>query len=344
MKRLGFVDTVKGIAIICVVIGHIANGYLNSNTASNIAVYQFIYNVIYSFHMPLFFLISGFVFAHSYVSFGMTIDNERVRKQIYNLIYIYFLFSVVMGISKMVLGAYVNEPTGLKDILCIPLFPIQLYWYIYVLIFYYLIVSILISNHVKFRFIIPVAFILSIASYYLPSGLAFDLKRLLYYCFFFCLGICREQAHKNIWTENALIRRIILLLSIIVIYVNVWNNNRVCEVFVVNVLVGMVLSISIFDIFEYKLYDGNRGLSYIGKNALVIYLIHSYILTALRVFYDKLLIDNCFIILMTGTILGVLIPMMFAIFSKKLRLYSFFFDITKKMNDHVYESYGDTMK
>ncbi len=64
MRRLGFVDTVKGIAIICVVLGHIANGYLNSKIVPDTAVYQHIYNIVYSFHMPLFFLISGFVCSH----------------------------------------------------------------------------------------------------------------------------------------------------------------------------------------------------------------------------------------------------------------------------------------
>lgn len=47
MKRIGWVDIMKGIGIITVIIGHTYTPFgLNY--------------IIYSFHMPLFFLISGY--------------------------------------------------------------------------------------------------------------------------------------------------------------------------------------------------------------------------------------------------------------------------------------------
>lgn len=62
-KRIDWVDMLKGIAIICVIIGH--------RTWSDYgALPCMLKSWIYSFHMPLFFFLSGFVFSidkYSYV-------------------------------------------------------------------------------------------------------------------------------------------------------------------------------------------------------------------------------------------------------------------------------------
>lgn len=48
-QRLAYMDIAKGIGIICVIVGHMDN--------------QFIQQIVFSFHMPLLFMISGF-FCH----------------------------------------------------------------------------------------------------------------------------------------------------------------------------------------------------------------------------------------------------------------------------------------
>ena len=61
MKRIEFIDSLKGFAILLVLWGHSIQ-YL----CSSIDFFQnFIFKIIYSFHMPLFFLISGFFFHSS---------------------------------------------------------------------------------------------------------------------------------------------------------------------------------------------------------------------------------------------------------------------------------------
>lgn len=57
MKRLEYIDLAKGVMILLVVIGHL-NDYYVSGT-----VHDKLFAFIYSFHMCLFFLLSGFVMA-----------------------------------------------------------------------------------------------------------------------------------------------------------------------------------------------------------------------------------------------------------------------------------------
>jgi len=55
-KRLEYIDALKGFAIFLVILGHVIILGRNANIA---------YSVIYSFHMPLFFILSGFFFKSS---------------------------------------------------------------------------------------------------------------------------------------------------------------------------------------------------------------------------------------------------------------------------------------
>lgn len=61
-QRLDFLDAAKGIGIILVILGHAFRDEMR--IVSNFC--EFVYQTIYFFHMPLFFVISGFTFGISY--------------------------------------------------------------------------------------------------------------------------------------------------------------------------------------------------------------------------------------------------------------------------------------
>ena len=54
-QRLIWADSLKGILIVLVVLGHAIQGVYGEDVESNR-----IWNIIYSFHMPAFFAISGY--------------------------------------------------------------------------------------------------------------------------------------------------------------------------------------------------------------------------------------------------------------------------------------------
>jgi fucose 4-O-acetylase-like acetyltransferase len=60
-QRIEFIDLLKSFAIFCVLWGHAIQYLRNGDDFSHNTVYEF----IYSFHMPLFFMISGFFFKSS---------------------------------------------------------------------------------------------------------------------------------------------------------------------------------------------------------------------------------------------------------------------------------------
>ncbi|WP_054655013.1 acyltransferase family protein [Secundilactobacillus silagei] len=54
-KRIVWLDIAKGIGMFAVVCGHNLKSYVEQNPDS-----RYLYNFVYWWHMPLFFLISGF--------------------------------------------------------------------------------------------------------------------------------------------------------------------------------------------------------------------------------------------------------------------------------------------
>jgi len=60
-KRFEYIDTLKGFAILCVIWGHSIQFLRNNDDSFKNPIFEF----IYSFHMPLFFFISGYFFMSS---------------------------------------------------------------------------------------------------------------------------------------------------------------------------------------------------------------------------------------------------------------------------------------
>lgn len=80
--RNGTIDCLKGFCIWCVVLGHCiknGSGDIMYNTPK-MFYNDFLYRLIYSFHMPLFMLLSGFVFYYSHSkSFFTTVNSKVIR-------------------------------------------------------------------------------------------------------------------------------------------------------------------------------------------------------------------------------------------------------------------------
>ena len=102
-KRIEWIDTAKGIGLICVILGHMRVPYLST--------------WIYTFHMPLFFFLSGAVFSGRKYSF-----REYVKRKLKSLVLPYFalgggiflFFCIVYAVQGQPIIAYMEM---LKDFL-----------------------------------------------------------------------------------------------------------------------------------------------------------------------------------------------------------------------------------
>lgn len=127
MERYHWIDVVKGLAIFLVVVGHVGGIYGGESASWSFNV---IHTFIYSFHMPLFMFVSGYLFTSSLNKDYKTTALSKLIS--YGVPYI--VFSIVYWAMKAVGGAFVNNTVSIRDLFLIPLFPLSFMWYIYALL------------------------------------------------------------------------------------------------------------------------------------------------------------------------------------------------------------------
>lgn len=129
--RTGWIDAAKGLGIVLVVIGHAIGGLRDANLlASNDALLTVFY-LIYTFHMPLFFFLSGM-----FVEKRLRAQPGPFFKSLFTRIaWPYFLWSTVQLLVISMLGSAVNTPTGFDAWRAVELLwkPTSQYWYLHAL-------------------------------------------------------------------------------------------------------------------------------------------------------------------------------------------------------------------
>lgn len=95
-ERVEWIDVYKGIGIILVVVGHVCTGWFR--------------DFIYTFHMPLFFFISGYLYRQ--VSFGLFFS-----KKFRQLLIPYAAFLVSLMAPYIVYKLYIGDFTGVIELL-----------------------------------------------------------------------------------------------------------------------------------------------------------------------------------------------------------------------------------
>ena len=137
VHRIEAFDIWKGIIIFLVVLGHAAGGIIHSvpfsmQDGNNSVVILF--HLIYSFHMPAFFLIAG-MFCDSWVNkpFHQALADKTRR-----LMVPYFVWGFILASAMQIAGGYTNGGLGLKDYLWSPIIPFSEYWFLYSLFFIHL--------------------------------------------------------------------------------------------------------------------------------------------------------------------------------------------------------------
>ena len=327
-QRLIWLDCCKGFAIICVVIGHIADGYLKANMfPDHTRLLENIFNVIYLFHMPLFFCLSGIAFYLAYCK-NKNNKNKNKRKmaaQIVNLLWIYILFSVLLWVMKFVFSGTVNHEVSINDLYMIPLKPIGEYWYLYALLFFYLLGSVTSKLQPTLECgLFGITFLISCTTAFISYNGVFPLKTILYYFVFFFLGIILGKTELSGGIiENKKIVVATVILSIISVILTVILHVNVSKIPFFATICGTITTLAIICIFR-RTVKWNM-LQKIGAYSLDIYLLHTFITAASRKMLFKVGITSFYPNILINFIMAMCLPIVISFVLKKINVYFYIF-------------------
>ena len=300
--RIDWLTYAKSIGIILVVYGHVARGLYSAGIFTNVYIYQITDRVIYSFHMPLFFFLSGFLFVTSY--------NKRRNKIILNkidtLVYPYILWSFFQGGIEASLSNYTNNNINFYDVFSLWI-PIAQFWFLYALFLIFCIV-VLIRNLINNRALFQIVLLLtSLLVYFtLYSYVPFISYNLIY----FSLGIIAFY-NKKIFLSLLSINCVKVFLPFV--FLQILSVTWLAPYFKGPSLFSIILaSVSIYFVIVLSLTIqklNSKVLFDIGTSAMPIYFMHILIGSGLRVVLQKLFYIDIFALhLIVGCIAGVFIP------------------------------------
>ena len=155
------VDIARGIGVFCVILGHALK-----QTEQGGPIFAALLTFLYSFHVPLLFILSGFVAVKilSFDSFSARL--AYIRSRVVRLLIPYIFISILYTPVKIVLSRYAIKPFTLGSLkyLLIGESPDVSLWFLYVLFLGSVICALILTER-TFPIVLAASFALALASY-----------------------------------------------------------------------------------------------------------------------------------------------------------------------------------
>jgi len=307
----------KANGIMLVVYGHMARGLDKANIALPEAFYRLADSIIYSFHMPLFFFLSGLFFYASFNKYG---SKQFVLNKVDTIVYPYLLWSLLQGTLEATLSSYTSANISFAQVFSLLWSPRAQFWFLYALFAIFVLATIIFSTLNK-RWI-SLVLLLSIVLYWLTADIdSAHLARFIPENFvYFMFGVWFSSRYNNMLAYSP--RRWLLSATAFVIaqylfHVS-WQLNY--EDRGVWALLVAVLSINfIINLAHFLSRLHMPIMVFIGNASMVIYLLHIMAGSGTRIVLKSVLhIQSTSIHLIMGCLFGLLLPLLAMIVANKL--------------------------
>lgn len=297
-------DFVKGIAIILMVYGHMT--HVGAWALQQINIVE----IIYSFHMPLFLMISGF-FLNMKKPCSVLLSNlfSKIARPYFIFITLYLLG--LMMISHFGIKTSNIPPSSWLQIVKLELYkPIGAYWFLHSLIVITIsfIAGKFISQLLKFKHHLLIT-ILFLAIFNLIGMIQF---RTITY---FIIGVLFAHLYKEL-PRSYIMSSVVLLILLF--------GFKIPLMFSWQQIIWCVSILTLITAIANKFHELiiTSFIAYIGRNSLIILLLHSLVIIALKpISFLFLRLDVTGVLYSIFTVLFTIsVCFMFAFFSDKLRL------------------------
>jgi len=340
--RLTWIDYAKGIAIILVLYRHVFEGI----KASGISIEQYIWlenaNImVFSFRMPLFFIVSGIFVAGSLQKRGLA---EFIGTKVRTILYPYFLWGILQITLQLVFLKFINAHRTPSDYLYLLYQPreIEQFWYLYALfnvtVLYVLVKEKLGITPVQ-NVVIGIIFLYASALFFQHHINLYFIQDILHFYLFFAVGDAISHLIKNksnfryfeSWITLGLLLVPFILSQTYFLHQSILYAKHQGDIkykyfefdqpfrYLLIAFIGCAFIITLtFILQKYKVMT---WLQVLGRHSLYIYVTHVIVFASLRVFMTKVLgIYNVPVLLLAGIIAGLIIPLLLYQLSVKLNV------------------------
>lgn len=313
-SRLNWIDVSKGIGIILVVFGHVLRGL--DAAKINFPHFKNIDKFIYTFHMPLFFCLSGYFFIKS-LNKG---SREFVISKFSTLLYPYLVWSFIQITIQFLLSNFINGKVELNDVFTF-FYPRGQFWFLFALIIFNLINYFF---YLKYKLIGIFSLVCLSFFYFLLNDFEENLfNQIVFNLFFFNTGILFSEYkfENNLFGDKKYLiftLAVLMFISLITIYLKFELNYTFLRYLIA--ICGIITIIT----FAYLFFRNNTILVYFGKNSMIIYLMHILCGSGARIVCKLLGVESPFNYAAVGLLIGLFLPIfLYEIILKKYFIFLF---------------------
>ncbi len=299
MARDNRIDSLKGLLIILVILGHVITTLDNVNMVNHAVM-----GLIYIFHMPLFILISGY----------LTKSPEKqpasdMWRGVLNIFITLCIFQVLSGLMIWSMGG--------DFIKAVTMLPFGILWYLLSLIYWRIVLyytpKALLNRPLLY---LAIALAVSLLCGLTHLGRFLSLQRSMNFYFFFLLGYYYRQGalSKRWWNNNVLhaATALVLLPLIFWLYPRCGNIMNGADHYPMSGMIEKALILicsTAISLLVFNLVRDFKWLRDFGKNSMFHYLYHIFFVSILAVLLTEYNIPTSFpfILLYTAIIVVLLV-------------------------------------
>lgn len=325
MQRLrdNFIDSIKIYACILVVLGHFFQSMTAAMIIPQTALTEWFEQTIYYFHVPLFFICSGYLYQKYSKVLTFTDWTNNVLKKAISLSIPYFVFSTITWVLKTVFSSSVN---GKADGFFVSMFldPISPYWYLYALFFVFLITPTIRSKKIATIFLV-VALGLKIASFMPMEPDVFALRTVMQNEIWFVMGMCLCFYELPKQLLNRSFKALAVVFSVVFVVLSVFLSIYEIDYSYVAFVMGVIACASTV-IFAVNC-ENNTTIKKINlkcaKYTLPVFLMHTIFAAGFRAVLLKLGVTSSIVHIVTGIAISFIGPIIATIIMSKVKWLDF---------------------
>lgn len=302
------IETLRGIAILFVVMGHVIGSKSTGGMqVDNDSVYRYLYCLFENIRMPLFTVISGWVYSlHPVIKDKLPVFIlKKMRRLIFPMIFVGTAYFILQYLTP---GT--NSKSALSSIWKIYVYPYTLFWYLPALFWVFILASLLevsnLLNSIKKWGIVTFiswGLCFSQVSHIIPDSIPnlFAFKNALYLMPFFFVGLglnrfkdaLTEQSMKYIYLTG-------LIIGVVLQQTDYFMPLEFYSKLRLDIIIGMISSA-----FLISLKITIPFFIWLAQYAYTIYLFHGFGTAGGRILFRKLHIYNDLYIFIGATVIAI---------------------------------------
>lgn len=306
-SRVQWVDAMKLFACVLVVLGHLYMSFMAAGWISESSIYYCLpIQTVYTFHVPLFFVCSGFLYQRKRTEYGIQAQVTSIKEKAVSLGVPYVVFTTItLGLKTLFADAVNNQATPFLQTLFLE--PIAPYWYLYTLFLLFCIIPRQ-RNRINLIQLFVVCFILKTAYVFVPLswGVPDAIGKVLSSAIWFVWGmLISDQAIKEkVLKVRAAIFVIALAIALSIIVYSKPDGSKPAQFFIASLYVYSFSS-------TFVLLTGPRLGEFaasLSKYFLPVYVLHTITAAGIRLVAIRLGIESLPLHVALGLVASFLIP------------------------------------